>query len=204
MSTAELRVVKGGKQTFRTVEVVRQAESDRWAIVEAVEEDIDTAGFSAVARATANEPKGSEFIDFCSEIAAACRGEGADAWKAQTVSRLYRVSVAWPRDSRVSGATYGAHERLFSREDRVNRLSKLVDRSSDGKVNRNDVDLWLSTLKTRAIVGFLDGIDKAVRSAVLAKGKPWSHVAQDDREEIARRLRIVADEVQHGEGKFAG
>jgi len=204
MSTAEMKVIKGGRQaTFRTVEVVRQAESDRWAIVEAIEEDIDAAGLTARAVRDDTAHKGAEFDELCSRIADACRGEGADAWKTRTVSNLYRVAVAWPTESRVEGATYGAHERMFAREDRVTRLQKLVARSSDGKINRNDVDLWLSSHKKSTVVGFLDGIDKAVRSALLAKGKPWSHVSQEDREVIAHRLRAVAEEVQHAEGKFA-
>lgn len=202
MGVAELKVIHGGKQTFRTVEVVRQAESDRWAIVEAIQEDIDADPLSARALRDDTAHKGADYRDLCSSIADACRAEGADAWKAETVSKLYRVAVAWPRESRVKGATYGAHERMFHREDRVSRLSKLVERSSSGRVNRNDVDLWLSNTKTTKTLGFLEAIDKAVRSALLSKGKPWTHVVQDDRDEIARRLRIIAEEVQHSEGKF--
>lgn len=198
----DLSVITGGKPSFRTVEVVKRAESDRWDIVEAIQADVDASGLTAHAVRDDTAHKGQEFNDLCSNIADACRAEGADSWKARTVSNLYRVAVAWPRESRIEGATYGAHERLFHREDRVNRLTKLVERSSDGKVNRNDVDLWLSTLKPASVRGFLDGIDHAVRAAVFNKGKPWTHVAQDDRDEIARRLRAVAEEVQHSEGKF--
>ncbi len=96
--------------TFRTVEVVRQAESDRWAIVEAIQDDFAVAGVvESPARAgdSKSGPKGAEYSDLCSRIASACRSEGADAWKAKTVSNLYRVAVAWPTESRVEGATYG-------------------------------------------------------------------------------------------------
>jgi len=206
LSVTELKVLPGGKQSFRTVEVVKRAESDRWDIVEAIQQDIDDAGQSISARALMSEAggvgKGQDYRDLCMSIADACRVEGADAWKAETVSKLYRVAVAWPSDSRIAGATYGAHERLFSREDRESRLRKLVERSSDGHVNRNDVDLWLSNLKPANVRGFLDGIDHAVRSALANKGKPWSHVTQDDRDAIAHGLRAVAEEVQHAEGKF--
>lgn len=203
MSTAELQVIKGGKQTFRTVEVVRQAESDRWAIAEAIVEDCEARGFGASVARAHDGNLGPEFVELCSEIAAACRGEGADTWKPKTVAKLRSVGLAWPVETRVAGATYGAHERMYAREDRVTRLERLVARSSDGKVNRNDVDLWLSTLKPQPVVGFLDGIEKAVRSALLAKGKPWGHVSQDDRGEIARRLRVIAAEIENAEGKFS-
>ena len=121
LSTAEapkLTAVKGGKQTFRTVEVVKRAEHDRWDIVEAIKQDIDAAGFTAHAVNDKAGPKGIEFTNVCMAIADAARAEGADGWQARTVSILYRVAVAWPREDRVTGASYGAHERLFHRADR--------------------------------------------------------------------------------------
>lgn len=202
MSVAELKVISGGKQTFRTVEVVRQAESDRWAIVEAIEQDVlERLPAEAPAHAGADGIN-TGFYAICDEIADAIREANVDPYKAKTIAQFYRVAQAWPRDLRVKGATFGAHERLYAREDRVSRLSKLVDRSSDGRVNRQDVDLWLSNLKPATVRGFLDNVEHAVRSAVFSKGKPWSHVAQDDRDEIAHRLRRIAEEVQHAEGKF--
>jgi hypothetical protein len=195
LTTAE--VIPINRTAFRTVEVVRRAEADRWDIVQAVQADID-AEFPAHAGDSSPGPKGPEYHDLCSRIADAAREEGADSWKTQTVSNLYRVAVAWPPEDRVQGATYGAHERLFAREDRVQRLTRLVERSSDGHINRNDVDLWLSTLRPSNVRGFLDGMEHAVRSVLRNKGKPWSKVEQGDRDAIATFLEDIAEEIREG------
>lgn len=196
-----LRAVNGGKQSFRTVEVVKRAEHDRWDIVEAVQQDIATNP-SLAARAADSLPGQRlpvELEQLCSEIADACRGEGADTWKTKTVVDLYRVAQAWPRESRVEGASYGAHERLFTRPDRAVRLQKMVERSSDGRINRNDVDRWLADQKPRKFVGFLEGIERGVRAVLKVKGRPWAKVADEDRAEIARVLRRIANEIENGE-----
>lgn len=78
----ELHVVPGAR-SFRTVEVVRRAEHDRWDIVEAIQQDIDDAGEESTARAVDSKdgPKGAEF-------AAAIRVAGAEPLQAKTVAGL--------------------------------------------------------------------------------------------------------------------
>lgn len=204
MTTAtqpKLKALKGGKQSFRTVEVVRRVEHDRWDLVEAVEQDIvSRLGREAIALAHAR-PSGvhTGLYAVCDEIADAVRAEGTEPLKRESIARFFVVSQAWPREARVKGASYGAHERLFARGDRVARLQNLVDRASDGRVNRNDVDRWLADQKPRKFIGFLDGIERGVRAVLKAKGKPWTKVADDDRQEIARMLRTIANEIENGE-----
>ena len=61
-----------------------------------------------------------------------------------TMARWYNVASAWPDETRVTGASYRAHQALAGREwtNRQGILSKIVGRKRQGIVNEMDVIRW--------------------------------------------------------------
>lgn len=193
MSTATLEVIAGGKKTYRSVEVAQKQEATSWEMADAIQEDYLEESMTRVI--DSNQEVG-EVIDGITE---ALRHAGQD-YKRSTVKDYRQTAEAWPQAERVEGASFKAHKMLRSGKypNRRANLERIRDRSATGKVTAHAVEVWISEKKPRSQKSFLELVDVRVRAALKAAAKPWHTVAQDDREAIARLLRIVADEVQDG------
>lgn len=187
-----LEVIEDGKKTYRSVEVARKQEATSWEMADAIWEDFSSG--------TAVSDENSARAELLDQITEALVAEGLD-YKRDTVKTLRQVAEAWPPSERVDGATFTAHRMLRSSSypNRRASLERLRDRSANGKVTANAVKVWISEKKPRTHKSFLELVDVRVRAALRAAAKPWHTVAQDDREAIARLLRIVAEEVESGE-----
>lgn len=187
-----LEVIEGGKKTFRAVEVARKQEATSWEMADAIWEDFSSG--------TAVSDENSARAELLDQITEALVAEGLD-YKRDTVKILRQVAEAWPPSERVEGATFTAHRMLRSSSypNRRANLERLRDRSPNGKVTAHAVKVWVSEKKPRSHKSFLELVDERVRASLKAAAQPWHTVAQDDREQIARLLRVLAEEVQAGE-----
>ena len=169
-------------------------ESGSWRLADALVEDIGEDH-----RAARDDPhtKTGLFAKL-EEAYWEARDAGAKDLKSKTLARKYTTGAAWPAETRVSGASYAAHEALSPREfdgRREKALRRLVERSSDGWVGRDQVRLWKQHRKPTEVVPFLDQVERGLRSVLVRKGKPWNRLGQGDREAISKILHQLGNEV---------
>jgi len=195
----ELTVIEGGKKPLRLVEAFRHQNSTAWEVADAITADIEER-FPHVARATGESPANTGLKEALVEILAEARDDGVDL-KTSTATDYYRTSIAWQPVDRDPRASFKVHRRLYAKPNRKELLGKWL--SKYGKVTDQDAQRLLSEQKPQRLLSFLDGVEDGVRRLLIARGKPWGQVTQGDRDEIAARLRGIAEEIQHREGRFS-
>lgn len=197
MSATALEVIKGGKKTYRSVEVARKQEATSWEMADAIWED------AQLELADQSDSSHRDLGDALNGVSDALQKDGHDFTRSY-VTDLHKTRESWPPSERVEGASFTAHYllRASTYPNRRANLERLRDRSKNGKVTAHAVKVWISERKPRSHKSFLELVDVRVRASLKAAAKPWHTVAQDDRDAIARLLRIMADEVQ--DGSFPG
>lgn len=188
-----LEVLPGGKKTYRSVEVARKQEATSWEMADAIWEDVQ------LELADQSDSSHRDLGAALNGVSDALQTDGHDYTRGY-VTDLHKTCESWPPAERVEGASFTAHYLLRSGTypNRRANLERLRDRSSNGKVTAHAVKVWISEKKPPAHKTFLQLVDERVRSALKAAANPWHTVAQDDRNEIARLLRVIAEEVQDG------
>jgi hypothetical protein len=107
----------------------------------------------------------------------------------------------WPALERVEGASFYAHYALKSPKYdgiRQARLERLRDRSRNGRVTETAVRNWIRDQKPAEKQTFLEKVERRIRLAIKAATAPWEATVEDDRHEIARLLRLIANEIDEG------
>jgi hypothetical protein len=208
MSTA-LEVLPGGKPVAleRVVEAARRLEEheevDRWEFADDVREAVDALAESQNGFETRGMgPAAQGFYAAIDEVNSALTDAGIITVGRQSIVGAYTTAKAWPAEDRVEGATYWAHYELRGRDwdnRRARVLRRLLTESSRGRVGPQIVRTWKASVRPADLTPFLDKVERRLRSAIHAATKPWNQVAEDDRQEIGRILRRLADEVQTGE-----
>lgn len=200
MSTAELTAIKGGKKELHLVEAFRRQNADLWDVADALLDDIrERADEDTVAAILVGNSKPTGLTEVLIDVLHEARKEGVDL-KTSTATIYLRTALAWTPQVRTQGVSFAVHARLRAKPDRVALMNRWVKKF--GTVTEADALRELSEGKPKKTLTFLDGIEQAVRSVLQSHGKPWTHVAQGDRDEIARRLHVIGNEIINAEGKF--
>lgn len=195
-----LRVVPGGKKTFRSVEIAKRAETDSWALADAVFEDLAALRPDLALETSRADGVKTGLTEAESEIADALTKEGLDYAKTY-VHDLFVTSRAWPPEERLESASFNAHYLLRSKTYDRNRkqiLERLERKSRTGKVTGQAVQIYISERKPKHTWTFIALVDRRVRASLKGAAQPWHLVADEDRERIADLLRTIAKEVEDG------
>jgi hypothetical protein len=193
------------EQTYKYPHVVKAAmdsevatESGAWRLADALYEDITEV--MGVAAATPSTGVNTGLFTVLEEARLEAKRAGVHDLAFNTCRNYFQTARAWPPETRVSQASFTAHERIKSRPDRQQRLNELVRQSSRGWVGDKEVRLWKQGLKPTEVVPFLDQIEKRVRNALRPR-VVWNRLGDDDRVAIAQMLRKFAFEIEtKGEG----
>lgn len=121
--------------------------------------------------------------------------------KPKTLLTWAKTAQVWSREDRVPGASFYAHRALNSPKYdriRVERLQRLVDKSSTGRISDKTVRNWIRDRKPGEKQSFLQKVERRLRGAVKSAASPWEATVQADRDKIAQILRVIANEIENG------
>jgi hypothetical protein len=206
MSAVEMKPrlsVVGEKTRFRSVEIAERRENhDAWELADAIYQDVVSLvpdDKKLVVATTSSGGLGAAGIKEAEErVYDAHTAAGTEIGRTYLRAMFDTVRVWPPEDRLYEKASFVVHSELRGKDypNRREVIQRLAAKSDTGRVSWSDLRRWKSERKPARFKTFLQIAEDRIRKAVHDAGKPWHMVAADDRAEIVRIIRTIADEIE--------
>lgn len=197
-----LHAVDTPKQ-FRSVEIAERRENhDAWELADAIFEDVlslvpdPTQVATRVKEGRPAFDSGRRAAE--DEVYEAHKKAGTEVGRTY-VSQMFDTVRVWPPADRLPDkASFVVHSELRGKDypNRREIIEKLAAKSDTGRLTWINLRRWKSERKPEPFKTFLQIAEERIRRAVHDAGKPWHTVQADDRAEIVRVIRTIADEIE--------